>query len=213
VQLAQRAPAAGARGEPQRHEDDDGWRGARDAHAWHADGGADEGTGCRPGPGLRPPLSHLHDPAPQGRRVDGEGSLRRARRGTGRNRLQVRFRCRGRSDNGDQPHVRDVARVRLRFVSPQEAVMPLVFRRLGLAAVTVLAACGTATPPATPPTPQKDPRVGLKAGLMNAGEAVSNLRILAKAVSPPGFAGITNSDLAFMGNYAIQGNYNGLVLG
>ena len=90
--------------------------------------------------------------------------------------------------------------------------MPFVFRRLGYAAVAVLAACGTATPPATPPTPEKDPRVGLKAGLMNAGEAVSNLKIVAKAVSPPGFAGITNSDLAFTGNYAIQGNYNGPVI-
>ena len=90
--------------------------------------------------------------------------------------------------------------------------MSFVLRRLGFAAVAVLAACGPATPPATPPAPEKDPRVGLKAGLMNAGEAVSNLKILAKAVSPPGFAGITNSDLAFTGKYAIQGNYNGPVI-
>ena len=89
--------------------------------------------------------------------------------------------------------------------------MSLVFRRLGFAAVAVLAACGTTQPPATP-APEKDPRVGLKAGLNNAGEAVSNLRVLAKAVSPPGFAGITNSDLAFTDKYAIQGNYNGLVI-
>jgi hypothetical protein len=65
--------------------------------------------------------------------------------------------------------------------------------------------------PATP-SPEQDPRVGLKAGLMNAGEAVAGLKIVAKAVSPPGFAGITNSDLAFTGNYAIQGNYNGPVI-
>ena len=90
--------------------------------------------------------------------------------------------------------------------------MSFVFRRFGFAAATLLAACGTAPPPATPPTPERDPRVGLKAGLMNAGEAVSNLKILAKAVSPPGFAGITNSDLAFTGKYAIQGNYNGPVI-
>ena len=90
--------------------------------------------------------------------------------------------------------------------------MSFVLRRLGIAAVAVVVACGPATPPATPPAPEKDPRVGLKAGLMNAGEAVSNLKIVAKAVSPPGFAGITNSDLAFTGNYAIQGNYNGPVI-
>ncbi len=89
--------------------------------------------------------------------------------------------------------------------------MSSVLRRFGFAAVTVVAACGTPKP-ATQPKPDPDPRVGLKAGLTNAGEAVSNLKILAKAVSPPGFAGITNSDLAFMGNYAIQGNYNGPVI-
>ena len=52
----------------------------------------------------------------------------------------------------------------------------------------------------------------LKGGLMDAGEAVSNLKVVAKAVSPPGFLGITNSDLAFTGNYVIQGNYNGPVI-
>jgi hypothetical protein len=57
--------------------------------------------------------------------------------------------------------------------------------------------------------PSPDPRVGLRAGLMNAAEAVWNLRVLSKTPPPPTFAGITNSDLAFLGNYAIQGNYNG----
>jgi hypothetical protein len=57
--------------------------------------------------------------------------------------------------------------------------------------------------------PSPDPRVGLRAGLMNAGEASWNLRVLSKTPPPANFAGITNSDLAFLGNYAIQGNYNG----
>src|SRR5688572_9589501 len=73
----------------------------------------------------------------------------------------------------------------------------------------VVSACGGNTPPQT--APQPDPRVGLKAGLHNAGEAISNLKV-SKAVSPQGFLGITNSDLAFTGNYAIQGNYNGPVI-
>ena len=71
--------------------------------------------------------------------------------------------------------------------------------------------CGRATPPQTD-APRPDPRVGLKAGRMDAGEAVSNLKVVAKAESPSGFLGITNSDLAFTGNYAIQGNYNGPVI-
>ncbi|MEO7964969.1 MAG: hypothetical protein ABIT38_13785 [Gemmatimonadaceae bacterium] len=87
------------------------------------------------------------------------------------------------------------------------------FRRLSIAACTALvAACGTSTPPATTPSPKADPRVGLKGGLLDAGEASSGMRIMAKAVSPPGFLGITNSDLAFVGKYAIQGNYNGPVI-
>jgi hypothetical protein len=54
-----------------------------------------------------------------------------------------------------------------------------------------------------------DPRVGLKAGVMDAGEAVWNLHVLSKTPSPGEFAKNTNSDLAFLGNYAIQGNYYG----
>ncbi len=57
--------------------------------------------------------------------------------------------------------------------------------------------------------PSPDPRVGLKAGLMDAGEASWNLRVVSKTPPPPGFLGVTNSDLAFLGSYAIQGNYNG----
>ena len=77
-----------------------------------------------------------------------------------------------------------------------------------------IAACASTPKPAAAPAPagKPDPRVGLKGGLMDAGEAVSNLKVVAKAVSPPGFLGITNSDLAFTGNYVIQGNYNGPVI-
>ncbi|HEX6938594.1 MAG TPA: hypothetical protein VF158_04230 [Longimicrobiales bacterium] len=57
--------------------------------------------------------------------------------------------------------------------------------------------------------PSADPRVGLGAGLMDAEEAVWNLRVVSKTPPPPDFIGVTNSDLAFTGNYVIQGNYNG----
>ena len=60
---------------------------------------------------------------------------------------------------------------------------------------------------ARPPSP--DPRIGLKPGLMNAGEAIWNLQVVSKTPPAQQFQGVTNSDLAFVGSYAIQGNYNG----
>jgi len=63
---------------------------------------------------------------------------------------------------------------------------------------------------ATAPSP--DPRIGLKAGLHDAAEVTWNLKRIATAPAPTGFAGVTNSDLAFRGHYAIQGNYNGFMI-
>jgi hypothetical protein len=57
--------------------------------------------------------------------------------------------------------------------------------------------------------PSPDPRVGLRAGLMNAEEAAWNLRVVSKTPPSQQFLGMTNSDLAFSGQYAIQGSYNG----
>ena len=57
--------------------------------------------------------------------------------------------------------------------------------------------------------PSPDPRVGLRAGKRDAGEAIWNLRVLSETPPPTQFADITNSDLAFTSHYAIQGNYNG----
>ncbi len=64
--------------------------------------------------------------------------------------------------------------------------------------------------PAAAPSP--DPRVGLAAGLFDAEEATWNLRVVSKTPPPAAFVGVTNSDLAFKGDYAIQGNYNGIVV-
>ena len=57
--------------------------------------------------------------------------------------------------------------------------------------------------------PSPDPRIGLRAGLMDAAEAEWNLRVLSKTPPSEKFVGQTNSDLAFLGPYAIQGSYNG----
>ncbi len=59
----------------------------------------------------------------------------------------------------------------------------------------------------TPPNP--DPRVGLKAGLYDAGQALWNLRLLSGNKLTGSFVGQTNSDLSFTGQYAIQGSFNG----
>lgn len=59
------------------------------------------------------------------------------------------------------------------------------------------------------PAPSPDPRVGLRAGLMDAAEATWNLKVVSKTPPSEKFVGSTNSDLAFKGNYVIQGNYNG----
>jgi hypothetical protein len=54
-----------------------------------------------------------------------------------------------------------------------------------------------------------DPRIGLKAGLMDAAEASWNLRVLSETPPTEKFLGSTNSDMAFTGQYVIQGSYNG----
>jgi hypothetical protein len=83
----------------------------------------------------------------------------------------------------------------------------------GLAAGLALAvpAAGAQGPaaPAAPGAPSPDPRVGLKAGLFDAGQAAWNMRLVSTTPPPDKFRGSTNSDLAFTGNYAIQGSYNG----
>jgi hypothetical protein len=109
------------------------------------------------------------------------------------------------------------------------------FRRSHLAAGVLMfaaGACATAAPPPGAPAPgstvsavvappvaplsaarsaapSPDPRVGLRAGLMDAGEAIWNLRMLSHTAPPREFVGRPNTDLAFTGNYVIQGNYGG----
>ena len=95
--------------------------------------------------------------------------------------------------------------------------MPSVFRARRLAArsttllagVLSLAAAVPAFAQSGPSAPRPDPRVGLRAGLYDAAEATWNMRVLSRTRPAERFVQSTNSDLAFTGNYAIQGNYNG----
>ena len=57
--------------------------------------------------------------------------------------------------------------------------------------------------------PMPDPRVGLRAGAYDAAEAIWNLRVLSETRPSEKFAAGINSDLAFTGNYAIQGSFSG----
>jgi LVIVD repeat len=83
---------------------------------------------------------------------------------------------------------------------------------------------GTPPPPPPPPpsvmpkpvqpivsatTPTPDPRVGLKPGRWDAGQAAWNMRMLSTTPPTGKVLGATHSDLAFSGNLAIMGNYNG----
>src|SRR5207247_751247 len=90
----------------------------------------------------------------------------------------------------------------------------------GLLLVPVAVAAQTdysasAAPAAAPSPYANDKRVGLRAGMDNAGEAIENLKLVAHRSRPAGFfdsvtAGkheFVNADLAFMGNYIVQGNY------
>src|SRR5882672_297408 len=66
--------------------------------------------------------------------------------------------------------------------------------------------------------PSPDPRVGLRAGWMNAAEASWNVKLVSTTppsehfinrASPGDFA-LINSDLSFVGPYVIQGNFSGV---
>ena len=88
---------------------------------------------------------------------------------------------------------------------PARVNLTTPWARLSLA----LALAAGAVPAAAQGTSQTDPRVGLRAGMYDAAEAAWNLRVVSKSRPAPGFERSTNSDLAFTGKYAIQGNYNG----
>jgi hypothetical protein len=84
------------------------------------------------------------------------------------------------------------------------------FLTLSIAAGLVAATACSSTPKTSQSaTPKVDPRVGLKSGLWDAQQVTWNLKVVSETRPPEKFVGSTNSDLAFTGKYAIQGNYNG----
>jgi hypothetical protein len=103
--------------------------------------------------------------------------------------------------------------------------------------ILYVASCATSSSsPAGSPTatkasgtslkPDPDPRVGLTPGTLvrwakdttrmaiaeKAAEASWNLRLVSNSPTPEAFLSRTNSDLAFRGKYAIQGNYDGVLV-
>ena len=79
------------------------------------------------------------------------------------------------------------------------------------------ASLATFAPPLHAQSDTTDPRVGLKAGLYDAGVAAKGLKLVAHRNKPdifhpddPGGLTYANSDLAFGGHYAYQGNFSGL---
>jgi len=94
------------------------------------------------------------------------------------------------------------------------------------AAAAPAAGRGRGAPPPPPPAvmpvpaapvvsmvaPTPDPRVGLRAGFWDAGQAAWNMRLISTTPPPPTHLGATNSDLAFTGKYVVQGNYNGVLV-
>jgi len=86
-------------------------------------------------------------------------------------------------------------------------------KALGLAVATVVV-IGVLPGPAAA---DADPRIGLGTGWLDAQTAISNLQMLAHVNKPDGFVNPANpgdisfatSDMAFRGNHAFVGNYNG----
>jgi hypothetical protein len=65
------------------------------------------------------------------------------------------------------------------------------------------------TPIVSATVPSPDPRVGLRAGWWDAGQAAWNMNMISTTPPSDKALGATHSDLAFTGKYTVQGNYNG----
>ena len=80
------------------------------------------------------------------------------------------------------------------------------------------AACATSKVNMSTTAPSPDPRVGLRAGWMNAAQAAWNIRLVSTTPPSPDFINrstpgdfqFINSDLSFTGPYVFQGNFSGV---
>jgi hypothetical protein len=100
-------------------------------------------------------------------------------------------------------------------------VTTLTSRLAGSLLLLADAACGSSTSTArtspspsaasnmstSPPVP--DPRVGLRAGMWDAGQASWNMKLVSATRPSEKFVNGINSDLTILGKYAIQGSFNG----
>ena len=98
--------------------------------------------------------------------------------------------------------------------APGSRTRSMISRLLGISAAVALTAAAAGAQMAgstnmAPGAPSPDPRVGLKAGAADAGQAAWNLKLMSATPPSAKFTNSTNSDLAFLGPYAIQGSYNG----
>ena len=83
--------------------------------------------------------------------------------------------------------------------------------------IVAIAACAATKTNLSTTPPSPDPRIGLRAGWMNAAEATWNIRVVSRTPPSPQFIDwntpgefrLINSDLSFVGNYVIQGNFSG----
>src|SRR5438876_883649 len=201
--------SARRRSRSQRHTRHDARHGSGADDARDVDGGPAGAARPRAGTGVRPPVPDVHDPAPPGRDHHGECAVRHGsgRAGEG---LPLRVGCVRRPDHRDRPHAEDARRTAVREAGPiirfLERNQPMEFSvrvaptlrslalTIGLCSLAACASSGGANLSTVAPNP--DPRVGLRAGLMNAAEAAWNLRVVSKTPPPEQFAGITNSDIA-----------------
>jgi len=84
--------------------------------------------------------------------------------------------------------------------------------------IPILALALLAAPAVSPAQQPADPRVGLRAGWHDAGEAISNMRLVSHAPKPEGFFdpasmgdfSLMNADFAISGNRLVLGGFHGL---